>query len=122
MPVIEAQCASILVPHDHRHINHERSSGTVRPAQDLSAGTAIAAAVRGGSWVTVARSDYGQLEGSYSRCRHTLGNRRSRSLWQTVSTDGVSRLSAAVRPSAAPVFVCWLSRTSSAGSHKRIKP
>jgi hypothetical protein len=24
MPVIEAQCASILVPHDHRHINHER--------------------------------------------------------------------------------------------------
>jgi hypothetical protein len=21
MPVIEAQCASILVPHDHRHIN-----------------------------------------------------------------------------------------------------
>jgi hypothetical protein len=22
MPVIEAQCASILVPHDHRHINH----------------------------------------------------------------------------------------------------
>ena len=23
MPVIEAQCASILVPHDHRHINHE---------------------------------------------------------------------------------------------------
>jgi hypothetical protein len=26
MPVIEAQCASILVPHDHRHINHERAS------------------------------------------------------------------------------------------------
>jgi hypothetical protein len=26
MPVIEAQCASILVPHDHRHINHERTS------------------------------------------------------------------------------------------------
>jgi hypothetical protein len=24
--VIEAQCASILVPHDHRHINHERAS------------------------------------------------------------------------------------------------
>jgi hypothetical protein len=24
MPVIEAQRASILVPHDHRHINHER--------------------------------------------------------------------------------------------------
>jgi hypothetical protein len=24
MPVIEAQCASILVPHDHRHINHVR--------------------------------------------------------------------------------------------------
>jgi len=24
MPVIEAQCASILVPHDHRHINQER--------------------------------------------------------------------------------------------------
>jgi len=23
MPVIEAQCASILVPHDHRHINHD---------------------------------------------------------------------------------------------------
>ena len=25
MPVIEAQRASILVPHDHRHINHERA-------------------------------------------------------------------------------------------------
>ena len=25
MHVIEAQCASILVPHDHRHINHERA-------------------------------------------------------------------------------------------------
>ena len=24
MPVIEAQCASILVPHDHRHINQMR--------------------------------------------------------------------------------------------------
>ena len=24
MPVIEAQCASILVPHDHRHINQKR--------------------------------------------------------------------------------------------------
>jgi hypothetical protein len=23
MPVIEVQCASILVPHDHRHISHE---------------------------------------------------------------------------------------------------
>jgi hypothetical protein len=27
MPVIEAQRASILVPHDHRHINHESASG-----------------------------------------------------------------------------------------------
>jgi hypothetical protein len=26
MPVIEAQCASILVPHDHGYINHERVS------------------------------------------------------------------------------------------------
>jgi hypothetical protein len=25
MPVIEAQRASILVPHDHRHISHERA-------------------------------------------------------------------------------------------------
>jgi hypothetical protein len=25
MPVIEAQCASILVPHDHRHINQMRA-------------------------------------------------------------------------------------------------
>ena len=25
MPVIEAQCASILVPHDHRHINQTRT-------------------------------------------------------------------------------------------------
>jgi hypothetical protein len=24
--VIEAQCASILVPHDHRHINQKRMS------------------------------------------------------------------------------------------------
>jgi len=30
MPVIEAQCASILVPHDHRHINHVRIC-VVRP-------------------------------------------------------------------------------------------
>jgi hypothetical protein len=27
MPVIEAQCASILVPHDHRHINQIRMPG-----------------------------------------------------------------------------------------------
>jgi hypothetical protein len=27
MPVIEAQCASILVPHDYRHINQIRMSG-----------------------------------------------------------------------------------------------
>ena len=26
MPVIEAQCASILVPHDHRHINQKSVS------------------------------------------------------------------------------------------------
>jgi hypothetical protein len=26
MPVIEAQRASILVPHDHRHINQKRAS------------------------------------------------------------------------------------------------
>jgi hypothetical protein len=26
--VIEAQCASILVPHDHLHINHERAFGS----------------------------------------------------------------------------------------------
>jgi len=29
MPVIEAQCASILVPHDHRHINQNSVSGRV---------------------------------------------------------------------------------------------
>jgi hypothetical protein len=28
MPVIEAQCASILVPHDHRHIRHIRQIRT----------------------------------------------------------------------------------------------
>jgi len=28
MPVIEAQCASILVPRDHRHINQIRASAT----------------------------------------------------------------------------------------------
>jgi hypothetical protein len=32
MPVIEAQRASILVPHDHRHINHERVFSVWRPA------------------------------------------------------------------------------------------
>ena len=32
MPVIEAQCASILVPHDHRHINQMR---TLREAGQL---------------------------------------------------------------------------------------
>jgi hypothetical protein len=26
MPVIEAQCASILVPHDHSHINQIRAA------------------------------------------------------------------------------------------------
>ena len=36
--------------------------------------------------------------------------------------DGVSRPSAAVRPSAAPVFLCWISHTSSAGSHTRMEP
>jgi hypothetical protein len=30
MPVIEAQCASILVPHDHRHINQIRAFGPDR--------------------------------------------------------------------------------------------
>jgi len=30
MPVIEAQCASILVPHDHRHINHWHAGTTMR--------------------------------------------------------------------------------------------
>jgi len=29
MPVIEAQCASILVPHDHRHINHATPTMTL---------------------------------------------------------------------------------------------
>jgi len=29
MPVIEAQCASILVPHDHRHISHMRMFGFI---------------------------------------------------------------------------------------------
>ena len=33
MPVIEAQCASILVPHDHRHINHESASGRLKRAR-----------------------------------------------------------------------------------------
>ena len=33
MPVIEAQRASILVPHDHRHINHESASGRVKRAR-----------------------------------------------------------------------------------------
>jgi hypothetical protein len=31
MPVIEAQCASILVPRDHRHINHERTLQSAAP-------------------------------------------------------------------------------------------
>ncbi len=30
MPVIEAQCASILVPHDHLHINHWTVASTMR--------------------------------------------------------------------------------------------
>ena len=33
MPVIKAQRASILVPHDHRHINHESASGRVKRAR-----------------------------------------------------------------------------------------
>jgi hypothetical protein len=31
MPVIEAQCASILVPHDHGHINHEPTFAPITP-------------------------------------------------------------------------------------------
>ena len=31
MPVIEAQCASILVPHDHRHINQMRMRVQAHP-------------------------------------------------------------------------------------------
>jgi hypothetical protein len=34
MPVIEAQCASILVPHDHRHINHVSASQSAIPQAD----------------------------------------------------------------------------------------
>ena len=34
MPVIEAQRASILVPHDHRHINHERELGARQRRSD----------------------------------------------------------------------------------------
>ena len=30
MPVIEAQRASILVPHDHRHINQKSATGVAR--------------------------------------------------------------------------------------------
>jgi hypothetical protein len=33
MPVIQAQCASILVPHDHRHINHERMTKLALPGR-----------------------------------------------------------------------------------------
>jgi hypothetical protein len=36
MPVIEAQCASILVPHDHRHINHLSPEMTMRYAATLA--------------------------------------------------------------------------------------
>jgi hypothetical protein len=32
MPVIEAQCASILVPHNHRHINHVSTVGALGQA------------------------------------------------------------------------------------------
>jgi hypothetical protein len=39
MSVIEAQCASILVPHDHRHINQMRSAG--RPVSNLEHGVRI---------------------------------------------------------------------------------
>ena len=35
MPVIEAQCASILVPHDHRHINHESEIWVIRLSSRL---------------------------------------------------------------------------------------
>jgi hypothetical protein len=41
MPVIEAQCASILVPHDHMHINQMRSTG--QQASDLEHGMPIGA-------------------------------------------------------------------------------
>jgi len=34
MPVIEAQYASILVPHDHRHINHETTAAADRGVPD----------------------------------------------------------------------------------------
>jgi hypothetical protein len=43
MPVIEAQCASILVPHDHRHINHESTPGQghVKACSLLSVGRQV---------------------------------------------------------------------------------
>ncbi len=83
--MIEAQRASILVPHDHRHINQIRarrlhdathpligtSGRPERSTQDLSAGIAIATTVRGGSWIAAARSDCAQLEVSYPRRRQT---------------------------------------------------
>ena len=45
MPVIEAQCASILVPHDHRHINHDSVFGTVidRPTWQRCCGPLVSA-------------------------------------------------------------------------------
>jgi hypothetical protein len=52
-------------------LNSGMSGRPERSAQDLSAGIATAAAVRGGSWIAVARSDCGQLEVSYPR-RHQI--------------------------------------------------
>jgi hypothetical protein len=37
MPVIEAQCASILVAHDHRHINQNRVRGRGRWDRPMAA-------------------------------------------------------------------------------------
>jgi len=40
MPVIEAECASMLVPHDHRHINQKRTTALMIAMYKLGCHTA----------------------------------------------------------------------------------
>jgi hypothetical protein len=75
MPVIEAQRASILVPRDHRHINHDRTS-TVAAARSLSTPKTIGAVQEKGSLAfrlaAVAAAAAGAAHG-HAQCDHGDG-------------------------------------------------
>ena len=71
MPVIEAQRASILVPHDHRHINHVTKVGTLGQAACVADGMPAGNEVCIGGTLIVSPTQH--FEGS---CRDLADARR----------------------------------------------